>query len=72
MQVGQMVKVTRNDGSWLNSAAWWPEGDITGIVTKVCKNGSVYVAQDQFRNSSEDGRRTRVFAARDDVTIIAA
>lgn len=71
MQVGQKVKVTRNQGSWLNQATWWPEGDITGTVTKVCKNGSVYVAQDQFRNTSEDGRRTRVFSTSDNVTINA-
>lgn len=71
MNVGQTVKVTRNQGSWLLQATWWPKDDITGRITKVCKNGSIYVAQDQFRNTSEDGRRTRVFSLSDNVTISA-
>jgi hypothetical protein len=70
MNVGQKIRVTRNANSWLNQATWWPEGDITGTVTKVCKNGAIYVAQDQFRNISADGRRTRVFSTEDDVTIV--
>ena len=72
LTVGSRVKVTRNEGSWLHDAIWWPEDDITGTVTKLCKNGSMYVAQDQFRNQSEDGRRTRVFSAADNVNIESA
>jgi hypothetical protein len=69
MNVGSKVKVTRNAGSWMFDAIWWPAEDITGTVTKVCKNGAIYVAQDQFRNQSEDGRKTRVFSLDDKVTI---
>jgi hypothetical protein len=69
LQIGQKVKITRNEGSWLFKAVWWPVGDITGEVTRICKNGSVYVAQDQFQNNSEDGKRTRVFHVNDKVTI---
>jgi hypothetical protein len=69
MEIGQSVKVTRNEGSWLFRAIWWPTSDVTGIVTKICKNGSVYVAQDQFKNNSSDGKRTRVFSIDDKVTI---
>lgn len=71
MNVGSKVKVTRNEGSWMLLAIWWPADDITGTVTKICKNGSVYIAQDQFSNQSADGKRTRVFSLEDKVTISA-
>ena len=69
MQVGQKVTVSRNQESWLNKAVWWPAQDITGTVTRICKNGSVYVAVDQFQNNSKDGLKTRVFTKQDNVTI---
>jgi hypothetical protein len=69
LNIGDKVLVTRNEGSWFFKAIWWPEGDITGDVTKICKNGSVYVAQDWLKNNSEDGKRTRVFMITDNVTI---
>ena len=67
MQVGSKVKVTRGEGSWLHKAVWWPATDITGTVTKVCKNGTVYVACEQIRNASEDGMHTKPFQKKDKV-----
>lgn len=69
MQVNSRVMVTRLEGSWLREATWWPVSDITGTVTKICKNGSVYIAQDQFKNNSQDGKRTRIFSIEDKVLI---
>lgn len=70
LQIGDRVRVIRNAGSWLHAAIWWPENDIYGTVTKVCKNGSVYVACDFMPNKSIDGKRTKVFSNEDNVTII--
>lgn len=69
MKIGDKVRVTRNASSWMMQAIWWPENDVTGNVTKVCKNGSVYIAVDQFINTSEDGKMTKVFSKKDGVTI---
>ena len=69
-EVGQQVSVTRLADSWLNDAQWWPvDGVVTGTVTRLCANGTVYVAVDQFRNNSTDGRLTKKFSTKDKVVI---
>ncbi len=69
LQVGSKVSVTRNANSWLNGAVWWPKDGMTGTITKMCKNGTIYVACDQLHNNSEDGLLTKAFTKKCDVTI---
>ena len=68
MQIGQKVVVTRESGSWLFEATWWPVCGISGTVTRICKNGAVYVAVDQFANQSIDNKMTYIFRKSDLVT----
>lgn len=69
IKVGDKVKITRNAGSWLNDAIWWPIGDISGTVDRVCKNGAVRVSCDQFHNTSKDNKLSKYFYQEDLVTI---
>lgn len=68
MKVGDKVKVTRTENSFFHRVQWWPLGDVTGTIEKVCKNGKIRVACDQFRNTSNDGRVSKYFEPQD-VTI---
>ncbi len=64
MNAGDKVKIVLPADADLFKTVWWPkDGNTTGIVQKVFKNGKVAVAVDQLPNRSRDGRATMHFDA---------
>lgn len=55
IQVGDKVRVVDADRGGFSRCQWWPEGQVTGNVQKVFKNGKVAVAVHQLRNVSDSG-----------------
>lgn len=60
---GTTVEIVLPVGHSLYSTLWWPDGTVTGTVTRVFKSGDVAVSVHQLANGSKDHFKTMHFAA---------